>query len=43
MTLSKQWEEVELRRARALYTIFIPIIPCLFKDTQNVDAVMIRL
>lgn len=44
MILSKQWEEMELRRTRALYTIFIPIIPCLFKDAQNMDAViMIRL
>ena len=41
--LSKQWEEVELRETRALYTIFIPVIPCLFKDAQNMDAVMIRL
>ena len=43
MILSKQWEEVELRRARALYTIFIPTIPRLFKDAQNMAAVMIRL
>ena len=43
MILSKQWEEVELRRTRALYTKFIPMIPCLFKDAQNMDAVMIRL
>ena len=32
-----------LRRTRVLYTIFIPVIPCLFKDAQNMDAVMIRL
>ena len=34
---------VELRRTRALYTKFIPMIACLFKDAQNMDAVMIRL
>ena len=43
MILSKQWEEVELRRTRALYTIFILMIPCLFKDAKNMEAVMIRL